>query len=367
MKRNVIFLMLTLWMWSAASVNAQVTIGSDQDPHGGAVLDLSKASGGHIGFLLPRIALQKVGDWSIGGEKATGAGMMVYNTNEAVEGGDGSGIYVWDGIAWSPVKSSADCPRSVTDSEGHTYLATKFGAAGCWVTQNLRSTYNDVIESGSLTEGNKPGDNYALKYYYYPSNSKDIFSAHPEYGLLYTWAAASGRDATDTNEANSLSQTQYQGICPKGWHLPSDYEWNQLEKEIANSTQGTYGTSATTTWSDTWATTTNAHRPSSENDHGKVMKSTTRVKTADGTDVSTDPAGTSKTSNKGGFDAFLVGYVNGGGTAGDYGAITSFWSSSSINSSAAWRRILHTGITGVGRYDDNKGTLIAVRCKKNDN
>jgi uncharacterized protein (TIGR02145 family) len=36
---------------------------------------------------------------------------------------------------------------------------------------------------------------------------------------LYTWTAAS----------NGQSGEKVQGICPEGWHLPSDEEWAELE------------------------------------------------------------------------------------------------------------------------------------------
>ncbi|MDR0681119.1 MAG: hypothetical protein LBG15_04610 [Dysgonamonadaceae bacterium] len=42
MKQKMIFLALALWILSAASVKAQVTIGSNQDPHKGAVQSCSE-------------------------------------------------------------------------------------------------------------------------------------------------------------------------------------------------------------------------------------------------------------------------------------------------------------------------------------
>ncbi|MDR0681913.1 MAG: DUF1566 domain-containing protein [Dysgonamonadaceae bacterium] len=93
MKRKMIYLALMLLIWSAASVNAQVTIGSDQDPHKGAVLDLSQST--RLGLLLPHVSLTNVSDWQLSGDKANGEGMVIYNTNEDVDGGNGKGIYVW--------------------------------------------------------------------------------------------------------------------------------------------------------------------------------------------------------------------------------------------------------------------------------
>ena len=50
------------------------------------------------------------------------------------------------------------------------------------------------------------------------------------YGLMYTWdAAMNGGENTDMNPS------QVQGVCPDGWHLPSDAEWKQLEMFLGMS------------------------------------------------------------------------------------------------------------------------------------
>ena len=45
-------------------------------------------------------------------------------------------------------------------------------------------------------------------------------------GALYTYAAATNGD----NSGNNV-----QGVCPTGWHLPSDEEWKTLEMELGMS------------------------------------------------------------------------------------------------------------------------------------
>ncbi|GHV21132.1 hypothetical protein FACS189428_1110 [Clostridia bacterium] len=98
------FLMLMLMVMSTASMNAQVTIGSDKNPHAGAVLDLQSDN---LGLKLPNVALDN--DLTVFKlpvtETATAAdakGMYVYNTNPDV----GEGVYVWDGYQWLLVKAS---------------------------------------------------------------------------------------------------------------------------------------------------------------------------------------------------------------------------------------------------------------------
>ena len=85
-------------------VSAQVTIGTNNDPHAGAVLDLQSTS---KGLLLPRISLTNVTTFTLD-EKgadtaATAKGMVVYNTNANITGGAGVGVYVWDGAKWTTV------------------------------------------------------------------------------------------------------------------------------------------------------------------------------------------------------------------------------------------------------------------------
>jgi uncharacterized protein (TIGR02145 family) len=48
-----------------------------------------------------------------------------------------------------------------------------------------------------------------------------------KFGLLYTWAAVmNGAGSSDNNPSG------IQGICPSGWHVPSNSEWCELENYI---------------------------------------------------------------------------------------------------------------------------------------
>lgn len=104
------------------------------------------------------------------------------------------------------------CGQVLTDQrDGHTYNTTMIGDQ-CWFAENLiiglqlnislTSTNNGIIE----------------KYCYNNSDSMCI-----EYGALYSWAEL--MNYTTPSEANPSGR---QGICPEGWHLPSEAEWYQL-------------------------------------------------------------------------------------------------------------------------------------------
>ena len=50
------------------------------------------------------------------------------------------------------------------------------------------------------------------------------------YGVLYNWPAAmNGEESSDTNPSS------VQGVCPAGWHLPSDAEWEELIEYLGNT------------------------------------------------------------------------------------------------------------------------------------
>jgi hypothetical protein len=110
MRKKAIFCMLTLILLiSAASVNAQVVIGGgeSQEPHTGAVLDLSPLGTQNLGLLLPNVELGSSADDFVlvaganDEQKSTAAGLIVYNTKL----GDWcvAGLYVWTGEEWKAI------------------------------------------------------------------------------------------------------------------------------------------------------------------------------------------------------------------------------------------------------------------------
>lgn len=91
--------MLTLIILGAASMNAQVTIGNENDPMPGAVLDLQTTD--NLGLLLPKIALTDVKVWApVDGDEVPG--MIVYTDGI---GGVQEGVYVWT-TQWDLLTSS---------------------------------------------------------------------------------------------------------------------------------------------------------------------------------------------------------------------------------------------------------------------
>jgi len=110
---------------------------------------------------------------------------------------------------------------TLTDArDGNVYKTVKIGEQ-TWMAENLN--YADSVATESLLE----------RSWCYDDESENC----DKYGRLYTWAAAidSVKLATDKKKpldcgygkACSLPST-VQGICPEGWHLPSEGEWYTL-------------------------------------------------------------------------------------------------------------------------------------------
>jgi uncharacterized protein (TIGR02145 family) len=229
------------------------------------------------------------------------------------------------------------------------------------MTQNLRSTYTWKGNlKREITEGINVSNDYDAVSYYYPNANENILTSYPQYGLLYTWGAANiGTVTMETVNAFPNKPSDRQGICPEGWVIPSDYDFNQLEKEIATN-PGLYSSQTETfTWNVMYENLLLNWRPNSGNTTlewwGRSMKSPTAVTT-------TVPNGVSNTDGTG-FNALLVGNFHSGSSNG-YGGITSFWSSSANNATDAWRRHVDANYSGAARNTISKYYLCNVRCKK---
>jgi hypothetical protein len=103
MKKKAISFMLTLWMLSVAGVNAQVTIGSTNDPHKGAILDMSQSESG-FGVLFPKVYLFNTREFTLPVDDGVDAkGMMIYNNNASLP--DELGFYAWNGSEWKSMSA----------------------------------------------------------------------------------------------------------------------------------------------------------------------------------------------------------------------------------------------------------------------
>ncbi len=89
-----------------------------------------------------------------------------------------------------------------------------------WMAENL-AYLPGVAGPGTGSE--------TMPYYYvhgYDGTDVDAAKANPNYttyGVLYNWPAA-----MNSASGSSSNPSGVQGVCPTGWHLPSDAEWTEL-------------------------------------------------------------------------------------------------------------------------------------------
>ena len=215
----------------------------------------------------------------------------------------------------------------VTDYDGNEYSTVQIGTQ-CWMKENLRTehyadgTKIDQGTSTSTTEG----------FWYYPDNNS---SNKTTYGLLYNWKAV-----MRNSSSGSANPSGVQGVCPNGWHVPSDAEWTQLTDYV--SSQSKYQCN------------------SSSSNIAKALASTTGWTTS----TSTCAVGNGQESNNAtGFGALPAGGY--GGNYDDFGDYATFWSATEYNSNYACYRFFYYSDTRVSSYYNAKYVGFSVRCVRN--
>ena len=204
----------------------------------------------------------------------------------------------------------------MADSEGNQYTVVKIGSQ-MWMAENLKTTkYNDNALIPNVT-----GDAAwaALTTHAYCWYSNDAAYNKPLYGALYNWyAVKSGK------------------LCPTGWHVPTDAEYNTLELSIG------IPQAQIDTWG--WRGT----------DQGKQLKNTTGWSTGqNGTNTSGFAA------LPGGYRYYETGAFNGQNTLGYW------WTATEVDATRAWYRMLEGTNNGVYKAGTEKKAGKSVRCMKN--
>jgi len=111
---------------------------------------------------------------------------------------------------------------SVQDVDGNMYATIRIGSQW-WMAENLRTThYSDGMKVSYMPDSLywstlSPSDQGFCWY------GNDSLANAAAYGALYTFAAAlKGGRGSDADPSG------VQGVCPEGWHIPSDSEWSRL-------------------------------------------------------------------------------------------------------------------------------------------
>ena len=140
------------------------------------------------------------------------------------------------------VKTQLVCGQNLTDHRGNVY-ETIIIAGKCWTKQNMRCNYyDDVLDwtaTGTHITTVSSDTGYmstTTRYAYYPNNNSSNVSS---YGLLYNWPAATGYGLGSSSStvvgANTVTAKGVtQGICPRGWHVPTRDEFTLVSSNYPN-------------------------------------------------------------------------------------------------------------------------------------
>ena len=218
---------------------------------------------------------------------------------------------------------------SVTASSGRAHATVSINGQ-CWLQTNLITA--PVVYSAYTTTSwtnTSPGDQGYWGYYNTTTTNGTAGWQATEpaanEGILYQWCGA--MDATISERSR--------GICPAGWHVPSDCEWMYLEHG-----QGMSIAQQTTNFS--WR----ANDAVNQGTPGYKLRS----------------QGTGQT-NASGFSGLIAGIRS---TSGTFDGRTSggYWWSSSASGAGASARALNSGYLGLYRAYDIKANGFSVRCLK---
>jgi len=289
MKKN--FIILVCILLSGLTGFSQVAVNIDGSlPDNSAMLDVKSTT---KGFLPPRMNSTQM--YSLSGTAAEG--LTIYNTTT-------KSLCVFDGTKWNCNNDGKSC-GTVTYG-GHTYSTVVIGTQ-CWFRENLNIGSKINAPFAQI-------DNSIIEKYCY----NNVEANCDVYGGLYQW-----------NEMMNYTTVPGQGICPTGWHLPTDDEFSQMELYFYPNT-----------------------------DIGSKLKETGTIHWL----------GPNTGTNTSGFTALGSGYKIDVGDFVDILHQTRFWSSTEASPPTypnAMGRSLFYDNEGIFTFGDHKDNAHSVRCLKN--
>jgi uncharacterized protein (TIGR02145 family) len=203
-------------------------------------------------------------------------------------------------VVVAPVTSASitvDANHFMDARDSQIYKFVKIGTQA-WMAQNLN--YAGITEGVGVCYGN-------------------LSSNCMKYGRLYTWSEVMAGAASSTSVPSGV-----QGICPSGWHVPSDAEWNILVRYVDSATSGT-----------------------------KLKSTSGWTNSGNGTDTYS-------------FTVLPAGDRYRDGTFGSLDYYTYFWSSSEDDAAHAWARYFLFNLVNTYRLNRNESNSFSLRCLQNN-
>lgn len=198
--------------------------------------------------------------------------------------------------------------NAIYDIDNNIYNVVEIGTQ-VWMKEDLRTTHysnGDLILTASFTSSLNH-ENMPKYLWTFQDNDINISKV----SRLYTWYAA----------------TDSRGVCPVGWHIPNESDWDLLTSYLGGQTVagGKMKESGTIHW-----------------DQNHI-----------------------ESSNESGFTALSVGYQRADGyTVIPYYTGVFYWSSTEANSESAWIRKLESHNTYIGKFYQSKKNGFTCRCIK---
>ena len=230
-------------------------------------------------------------------------------------------------ILWS----TGDVTETIDSLPSGVYTVTVTDILGNSATDSFR-IYNSFTDERDNTRYKVIWINEQLWMaenlnYYTPSGSwyyeDDSSSWSSRYGRLYDWITAMNIDSTYI-VSNYLVSEPHQGVCPLGWHIPTDPEWKNLEEYLGMDPSA----ADTTGWRGT--------------DQGTQVKE----------------------EGSSGLEILLAGYRSVSGEYKDTNQAGWSWTTSNTDS-LAYHRMLNIDETGIDRGLSDKTSAMSVRCIRN--
>jgi len=213
------------------------------------------------------------------------------------------GLYIPASYSQSP------CPNVATVVyAGKIYNTVAIGDQ-CWLKENLNV--------GTRINGtSEQTNNGIIEKYCYNDDTVNCTT----YGGLYQWAEAVAytNGATNSTPPNPAFTGNVQGICPSGWHIPTNDDFIKLAKTVSNQ--------------------------------GNILKAV-----GQGADSG---AGT----NTSGFSALLAGYRGYNGSFDALGITVYFWTTYEATATYAEYMFLWGYSNDIFFYSGYKETGLSVRC-----
>ena len=209
----------------------------------------------------------------------------------------------------TPTPTPTPVANKMIDIDGNQYDVIKIGTTS-WAQKNLdvtRFQNGDIIKNATgEKEWEEAGQNGQPAWCYYDNDSEN----GKIYGKLYNWYAV--------NDSR--------GLCPKGWHLPTDDEWINLTEQLGGT----------------------------EIAGGKMKSIETKYWDAPNLND----------TNESNFTGIPGGYRKNDNSFNNIKNYVFFWSASSYSNINAWYFCIYNNFSFVYRYNIEKPVGASIRCIK---